>query len=195
MRKILPYLNMTLAITLALLVPSVGRAGSVTFTLQPIGLTVAEGSDITLTFTVDNNSGVTIQPNGLGSSGGSFLAGDSSDLAFDMGTNFGTCGASSLASGASCTLTTTFHAGFGENVALETDADFALQEGDFAFLFLSCNVPDCSSTTFGSSNTVSWNLTVTDPGFTGTTPEPSSLLLFGSGLLGLLPVLRRFARV
>jgi hypothetical protein len=194
MRKILPLLTLTIA--LALLFSSVGRAGSVTMTLQPISLTMAEGSDITLTFTVDNNSGVTIQPNGLGSSGGSFLAGDLSDEAVDTGSNFGACGASSLASGASCTLTTTFHSpGFNENVASETDADFALQEGDLAFFFFSCNVPDCSSTTFDHSNSVSWNLTITDPGFTGATPEPSSLLLFGTGLFGLLPVLRRFARI
>jgi PEP-CTERM motif len=48
-----------------------------------------------------------------------------------------------------------------------------------------------SGTNFGDCGVGGESLTLSAGGTTGTTPEPSSILLFGSGILGLAGVLRR----
>jgi hypothetical protein len=56
-----------------------------------------------------------------------------------------------------------------------------------------CPSPGCPSTAFNSSigSIPSESFTLTGTSASGTTPEPSSIMLFGSGILGLAGILRR----
>jgi PEP-CTERM motif len=58
---------------------------------------------------------------------------------------------------------------------------------------IGCPSPGCPSTAYNSSigSIGSESFTLTGTTGSGTTPEPSSILLFGSGILGLAGVLRR----
>lgn len=188
MRKIL--LGLTCTIAIALLVPSFCRADGVTLVgLQPSNLTFPEGIDFTLSYTLTNNSADTILLNGI-DGGGGYVDGDVSDMAFLTGF-VGTCefALHALVSGASCTFSESYTT---LDASGETDGDFGFQTAPAAINYFECNKTDCSSTVDENSNFVLTNLTITDPGFIGTTvPEPSSSYFLISGLLGLLVVPKR----
>ncbi|HEV2287717.1 MAG TPA: PEP-CTERM sorting domain-containing protein [Candidatus Acidoferrales bacterium] len=197
---------LSLVVLCAFVAPRRASAGNVTITLNPGPLTVTEGNNITLNYTVTNNTGSTIFGDGLpqfivGYQGVSISGDSSDDLDFATGIFSGTCSSeSSLSNGANCTLSFTFTA--GSTTGEKENSDFAIDQVIAIFEY---DCPNCLGDTdpfytpggyFRPVNSSAF-VRSSDP---SATPEPSSLLLLGTGLLGLLaakglePLIRLLAR-
>lgn len=162
-------------------------ADGLTLTLNTASTTVVEGSSLTLDFTATNSSGSNITNGGTAISLGS-VTGDSSDTIQSISAVISLpCVELAPVSGGSCdlSLVITTPSGLGE-----TDGDFGVTP--ITVSWETFGPPACPSVIGpGCVLTLTTDVTVEDPTTMTSTPEPSSVILFGTGLLGFGPLLRR----
>ena len=193
----LPCMNVRLVLfTLAtlltvILAPLPGYAATVTLTVNTINPTMIEGTLSPFSFTLSNSSGSPIEPFPplvlSPSYSVTFVSGDPTDqLQAHFGAplfSAGTC-TGMLASGSTCTFITSFFQqapATGETENTDSGIDSVTLDVAYALcdpLTGGCSTPPLFATT-------TFDVTVTD------TPEPSSLLLLGSGAAALLGFFRR----
>jgi len=167
------------------LAPRPASASAVTLTLDSNGpFTVVAGDSITLDFTLTNNSGEDLTVGGAGLYVG--LPGGLPDEVFNFTLPVGFLGSEMLASGSSIEVPVTFLT----SAATSTAPDFRVNPLFLGFAACPADLPLCNGRTAIQSSFVDFTITVDSPAPTPA-PEPSSLLLLGTGLLGLGPLIRR----
>ena len=180
-----------LVLSVVVCFPAVCRADSVTvngitLTLTTTNLSVLEGNSLTLTYTLDNNSGFSQFIGGF-LSGFGVRSGDVSDGVGNPTLDSGNC-PTLFADKASCTFTWTFPPTSPSDPG-ETDGNNGVDP-------FSVTVTLCSDTCplAGTTLTLDDTITVNDPPVPPV-PEPAALLLVSVGLLCVGPLVRRrFAR-
>lgn len=159
----------------------------VSLTLNTTNLTVTEGNTITLDFTATNGSGSALTSAAVSVAGLGPVTGDSSDIFTAVNAVIGSpCVELVPANGTSCDLSLTLFTPFDSG---ETDNNSGVNPLTVTWEFFGPS--PCTSTVGpGCQLVFISDITVVDPA-TVTTPEPSSLLLLGTGLFSLGPLLRR----
>jgi hypothetical protein len=161
-------------LALVTLIPSRALADSITIT-QGLSAGVREGKGGSITYTVTNTGGANVTLTGLGFGPFKFQKGDPFDMPIS-GSLAGTCGIGTvLAPGATCSLIFKFATPNGRG---EKDDN----TGTYSVKVLVGTKGGFSATTVGKIN-------VSD------VPEPSTYLLFGTGLVSLAGVVRRKLRM
>jgi PEP-CTERM motif len=161
-------------------------ADGLTLTLNSTTTTMTEGGTLVLDYTASNGSGSDVNSGATSISFGA-TTGDTTDVFSSVSPVIGSpCVELAPVNGGSCdlTLTLTSLSGLGE-----TDGDSGVTP--LTVTWETSGPPACPSTIGPFCVlTLTTNITVLDPTVSTPAPEPSSLLLVGSGLLGFGPWLR-----
>jgi hypothetical protein len=178
MKKLQVFLFILTALA-ALSFPSMSRADGVTLTIDTTNLTVTEGNTLTVVFTLANNTASDVAIDNF-AGGAAFFAGtgDPTDSFADSVIDQDNCRFRTLGAGMSCLF----------SIDYITDSDTGETDGDFGV-----NASNLCAEVEGQPDvcTPTYTMIVNDPPVAS--PEPSSLLLLGTGFVGALGGVRRRA--